>query len=334
MTTRFSRRTLAGMAAAAPIVFRAGASAQTPEATPADDLFAGVEFRPGEIDTPFGVVQFPENPQRIVVIDDGPLDALLALGVQPIAYSASSNGETASLYLNDKVPADAKIIGGGWSEVNVEEILLLEPDLIFDSRYEDETVVSNLSQIAPVVIPITDYAADEHGLQEWEQEILGIGHALGMLEEARQVVLDARARAAAIQESAGDAAGESVVVFRPHAEFPVVMSHHWITGRVLTWCGFSGNETTEAAEPPHTGDSISLERLDLLEADWLFAAARTEDMAAELQTYLDNPGFKMLTAVQNDRVELVAGDLWSGALGVLATHAIMDDIERIILNAE
>lgn len=333
MAPRLSRRAFATMAAVTPLTFRSVGLAQTPQATPAEDLFAGVEFRPGEIDTPFGVVQFPENPQRVVVIDDGPLDAMLALGADIVGYTVSSNGQTASAYLVDRVPTDAVSVGG-WGELNIEEIILLEPDLIIDSRWQTEEIIQVLSEIAPVVIPTTSPAEDATSLQEWEQELLGIGHALGVLDEAKQVVLDSRNRAARIQEAAGDKIGQSVVVFRPQAEFPVVMSHNWITGRVLTWCGFRGNELTESAEPPHTGDSVSLEMLNLLEADWLFAAARTDEMAAELDNYLSNPGFQMITAVQNDQVELVAGDLWSGTIGVLATHAMMDDIERIIIDGE
>ncbi len=333
MSSRISRRAFAAGAAASPILFKAAASAQTPVATPESDLFADLSFRPGEIDTPFGVVEFPENPQKIVVIDDGPLDAALALGVEPIGYTVSSNGETASAYLVDKVPAESKSVGG-WGELNIEEIILLEPDLIIDSRWQSEEIVATLSQIAPVVIPLTTPAEDPESLQEWEQELLGLGHTLGVLHTAKQVVLDSRARGAAIKESAGDKVGQSVVVFRPQPEFPVVMSHDWITGRVLTWCGFVGNDLTENVEPPHTGDTVSLEMLNLLEADWLFAAARTDDMAAALDNYLDNQGFQMITAVKNDQVHLVAGDLWSGTIGVLATHALMDDIERIIINGQ
>lgn len=333
MPSRNSRRSVVAIAAAAPVMFRASASAQTPAANLEADLFTGFEFTPGEIDTPFGVVQFPENPQRIVVIDDGPLDAILALGVEPIGYTMSSNGETASAYLADRVPAISKPVGG-WGELDIEEVILLEPDLIIDSRWQSEDIVGTLSLIAPVIIPVTTPATDADGLQEWEQELLGIGHVLGMLEEAKSVVLESRARAAQLQVAVGDKAGQSVVVFRPQPEFPVVMSHSWITGRVLTWCGFRGNELTESAEPPHTGDSVSLERLDLLEADWLFAAARTSEMATELDNYLSNPGFQMITAVKDGHVELVAGDLWSGTIGVLATHAMMDDIERILVNGE
>lgn len=332
MTRNLSRRAFASSAAALPLGLTMGTSlAQTPVATPTDDLFNGIEFTAGEVETPFGVIQFPENPQRIVVLDDGPLDAVLALGAEPNGYTLSSNQETASTYLVDKVPVDAVAVGG-WGELEIEEIILLEPDIIIDSRWQSEEIVATLSEIAPVVIATTTPAEDADGIQEWEQELLTIGHVLGLLDEAKQVILDSRSRAASIREAAGDKAGQSVVVFRPQAEFPVVMSHQWISGRVLTWCGFTGNELTEDAEPPHTGDTISLEMLNLLEADWLFAAARTDDMAAELDVYLGNPGFQLISAVENDRVELVEGDLWSGAIGVLASLAMMDDIERIIVN--
>ncbi len=335
MVTKMNRRSFAALGGTVPLVFAARpAFAQTPVATPAGDLFAGIEFTAGEFETPFGVVQLPENPQRIVTIDDGPLDAVLALGINPIGYTISSNGETASAYLVDKVPADAETVGS-WGELDIEKIILLEPDLIIDSRWQSEDIVKTLSEVAPVMIAPDRPAADAVSLQAWEYELLAIGHATGKLDEAKQAVLDSRARAASIQEAAGDKVGQSLVVFRPQADFPVIMSHQWITGRVLTWCGFVGNDLTNDAEPPHTGDTISLEMLNLMEADWLFAAARTVEMAAELDsTYMTNPAFETITADKEGQVALVAGDLWSGTSGVLATLAMMDDIERIIINGD
>lgn len=328
-----SRRTFAALAAATPLAIQMRGFAQTPVAS-ADDLFAGIEFTPGEYETPFGVITLPENPQRIITLDDGPLDAVLALGVQPIGYTASSNGETAAVYLADKVSADATIVPGGWEELDIEAVIALEPDLIIDSRYRSEEEVALLSEIAPVMIAIEANAADPSALQWWEYEQLAIGHALGKLEEAKQVVLDLRARGSEIQTAAGEHAGESVVVFRPQPEFPVIMSHQWITGVVLTWCGFTGNDLTNPMEPPHSGKSISLEMLNLLDADWLFAAARNAEMTAALDMYMENVAFQTIKAVQNEQVALVAGDLWSGATGVLAGHAMMDDVQRIIIDGD
>ncbi|MCA9835073.1 MAG: ABC transporter substrate-binding protein [Thermomicrobiales bacterium] len=332
---KLTRRSFAALAGATPLAFQARGFAQTPAASPAaDDLFADINFTPGEYETPFGVIQLPENPQRIVTLDDGPLDAILALGVQPIGYTASSNGETAAAYLADKVSADATIVDGGWTELDIEQVIALEPDLIIDSRYRDEADVIKLSEIAPVMIAGSQDEESPEKLQWWEQEQLAIGHALGMLEEAKQVVLDLRARGAAIAEEAGDKAGQSVVVFRPQADFPVIMSHHWITGVVLTWSGFVGNDLTNETPSPHSGDTISLEMLNLMEADWLFAASRNEEMTAALEAYKENAAFQTITAVKNGQVALVAGDLWSGATGVLAGHAMMDDIEKIIINGD
>ncbi len=330
---RLNRRSFAALAAATPLAVQMRGFAQTPVSA-SDDLFAGIEFTPGEYETPFGVITLPENPQRIITLDDGPLDAVLALGVNPIGYTASSNGETAAAYLVDKVPADATIVPGGWEELSIEAVIALEPDLIIDSRYRSEEEVALLSEIAPVMIAIEADAADPATLQWWEYEQLAIGHALGKLEEAKQVVLDLRARGTEIQTAAGEHAGESVVVFRPQPEFPVIMSHQWITGVVLTWCGFTGNDLTNPMEPPHSGKSISLEMLNLLDADWLFAAARNAEMTAALDTYMENVAFQTIKAVQNEQVALVAGDLWSGATGVLAGHAMMDDVQRIIIDGD
>ncbi len=308
-------------------VFATQAAAQ--DASPAAGL--GVEFTGGVVPTTFGDIEIPENPQKIVTLTDGALDAVIALGITPAGATRSSNGVGPAEYLADQVPAEVTMVGG-WSELDIELIISLEPDLILSDRYQDPETFPTLSEIAPVIAPLEIEVADRDALQQWEYEQLVWGQALGKYDESLALIEDVRARGAGIAAAAGDQAGASVVVFRPQPDFPVIMSQHWITGTVLYWSGFVGNEFTEALAPPHSGRDVSLEQLDVLEADWLFAAARDQEMVDALAIYEENPLFQPITAVQEDQLVLVSGDLWSGATGVLAAHAMMDDIEAIIIN--
>ncbi|MGN6032940.1 MAG: ABC transporter substrate-binding protein, partial [Thermomicrobiales bacterium] len=211
------------------------------------------------------------------------------------------------------------------------------PDLILADPYLDEIsadLYQTLSAIAPVVAPSLYEATDIAGLQRWEYEQLIYGHALGKTEESKQLAYDLRDRAAAIEPTLGANAGASVIVFRPQPEFAVVMAQRWISGVMLTWSGLAGTPFTEELEPPHSGDSVGLERLNLLDADWLFAALRNAEMAAELEVYKENPIFQTVPAAQSGQIASVPGDLWSGAIGILAGHAMLDDIERILVRGE
>ncbi|HEU0164502.1 MAG TPA: ABC transporter substrate-binding protein, partial [Thermomicrobiales bacterium] len=209
--------------------------------------------------------------------------------------------------------------------------------LILSDRYLDdlgEGIYDTLSAIAPVIAPKEIEVSDAYALQQWEYEQLIYGHAIGKLDASKQAILDLRARAAAIKARLGDQAGASVIAFRPRPEFAVIMSQQWITGNMLTWSGLAGTEFTESLAPPHSGNTVGIERLNLLDADWLFVAARNQDMVAELEVYKQNPLFQTVPAYKSGQIALVSGDLWSGATGVLAGHAMLDDIERIIVDGD
>jgi iron complex transport system substrate-binding protein len=300
------------------------------DATPSAGL--ALALTPGVVPTKYGDIDVPGDPQRVVTLTDGSLDAVLALGVTPVGTTVSSNGVGPAAYLADRVPESVEYVGG-WGELDIEKIAALTPDLILTDRYVVDDVYATLSQIAPVVASGEIAVAGPDALQQWEYEQLIWGHALGKDAESLALIQDVRTRAAAVKGALGDRAGQSVVVFRPQPDFPVVMSHLWITGTVLTWCGLVGNELTATLPPPHSGRDISLEQLDVLDADWLFAAARNQEMVDALEVYKGYPLFALLPAVADGRVVLVNGDLWSGATGVLAAHAMIDEIEAILLGA-
>jgi len=304
----------------------------TANVAPVDDAALSVTFEDGVIPTVFGDVTLPESREKVVTLTDGSLDAALAVGVMPVGLTRSSNGETVATYLEDELLGEPVYVGG-WGEVegagtDIEKIIELQPDLIFSDQWLPGDQYEQLSKVAPVIAPGTIEVSGPDGLQQWEYELLVYGQALGKYDEAHAALMGLRQRAADYAATSAHA-GESVVVFRPQPEFAVVMSQGWITGNVLSWSGFVGNELSNSTPSPHSGRDVGLERLGELEADWLLAATRDAEMSAELQNYLENPLFAQLSAVENDQVVEVSGDLWSGATGVLAAHAMLDDIERI-----
>ncbi|MBX3070632.1 MAG: iron-siderophore ABC transporter substrate-binding protein [Thermomicrobiales bacterium] len=307
----------------------AAVSVQAQEATPAT-LAGAARLPPDLVPTAFGEIPIPGSAERIVTLTDGALDTVIALGSTPVGATTSSNFETPAAYIVDQVP-DGITYVGGWGELDLEAIVTLDPDVILTDRWIAEDIYSALVDIAPVIAPLEIDVDGPEALQQWEYEALVWAHALGKDAEALTAIEAVRERAATLAADHPEFNGQSVVVFRPQPNFPVIMSHHWITGVVLTWAGFTGNDLTAELAPPHSGDSISLEELQLLDADWLFAAARDQEQRdALLQIYEENPLFQFLPAAQNGQVVEVSGDLWSGATGILASHAMLDEIESII----
>lgn len=117
----------------------------------------------------------PYHPQRVVVLDTNPLDAVLALGVKPVG--------SPELTTFKSYPA-AQISGieivGDETQPNLEKILLLKPDLILTTRYAPKIIYDKLSQIAPAVMaPSGDVA--------WKDDLIIYAEALGKTEAAEQL---------------------------------------------------------------------------------------------------------------------------------------------------
>ncbi|PLZ97866.1 iron siderophore-binding protein, partial [Fischerella thermalis CCMEE 5328] len=79
----------------------------------------------------------PLQPQRVIVTDEGALDALLGLGLQPIA-AAESNlaGSRGQQFAGKKIEQIISI--GKSSQVNIERMVQLHPDLILGFYFTAE----------------------------------------------------------------------------------------------------------------------------------------------------------------------------------------------------
>ena len=326
------------------------AQSATPSASPVTDL----AFAPGVIDTLLGEVELPENPQRVLCINDGPVDTMLNLGLVPVAtgfsYGVEQGGNEAVMsYLKPFVPEGATIeYVGGWDDFDVEKVLAIKPDLILaegrerftEATKEDAEADPNvqaLMRIAPLVIPKDIDTADPLGLQYFEYSHLVWSHCLGMLDEG-QALLDAqREKTAQLAADLASHEGETSIVFRPTPDFPLVMSQQWFTGMLLRRVGIVGNEYAESVAYPHSGDSLSLEQMDKLSADWIFiaprfSAAQAADRDALVATYMENPLFAALPAIVNGHYGIVDGQIWSGANSMIAADIILDNIRNVILD--
>lgn len=325
LNASFSRRGVLALAGTG-IFLQRGLGHALGQATPAAAFDLGLT--PGVVPTIFGDVTIEGTPQRVVTLTDGALDAMISIGAAPVGVTSSANFETAAAYLVDRVPDDVTYVGG-WGELDIEMIVGLSPDVILSDRYLAEDQYASLSKIAPVIAPDEIEVSGSDALQQWEYEQLIWAHALGRAQDAIDAVTTLRAAAGEAQQRLSAHTGESVVVFRPQPDGPIIMSHNWITGVILTWAGFRGTTFTEELPPPHGGQG-SFEQLPEINADWLFLAARNQEQLDEIANYEAKPVFQQLDAVKSGQYVAVSGDLWSGATGVQAGYAMLADIERII----
>ncbi|MBP1991730.1 AraC family transcriptional regulator [Paenibacillus eucommiae] len=136
------------------------------------------------VNTAFGEVEVPVKPERIAAIQY--LSGMLAVKASPIASTTRILENPYFSGLTDHI----EIVGASGSEVSLEKLVDLEPDLIVVMTSKKEEV-ETFSKIAPTIgIPYGSFATIE-------EEVTFFGDLLGRKDEASAWLTDYAARMAA-----------------------------------------------------------------------------------------------------------------------------------------
>ena len=273
------------------------------------------------LDTAFGPVVVNPDPQRVITLDEGALDTVLALGMQPVGSVAARGGKELPAYLQPHAKNVA--IVGATREPNLEAILSQRPDLILAPVGLEKRVYDVLSKMAPTIVPNVPSTAP------WQQRNALFVAALGKEDEMANRLAQVEERIVSLRGRVEPGKTFSVVRWNPQG--PMAMSSKLITGQILTALGMRGTELAAGlGERPHS-DILSLENLGGVDADWMFIATLNEQGEATLEAARKQPAFNRLNAVRNGRAVTVDGQVWSSGTGVLAAESMLDDIERLLV---
>ncbi|MDE2776485.1 MAG: iron-siderophore ABC transporter substrate-binding protein [Chloroflexota bacterium] len=271
----------------------------------------------------------PDAPQRVVALQEGDIDGLLALDVEPIGATNGRGQMTPPRYLDERLPEDTVSVGA-FFRPNLEVILSLQPDLILFAGYSNPDVLAQLNAIAPVYNTAT---FDE----DWRAQFARVGEALNMGAEADAVLADYDQRVATLGANLGAAGDEMFIVGRWTAEGPQIMAPTTFSSRILIDVGLQPPlEIPELQQGhPHSAP-LSLESVGIIDVDWAFLGTLQGqgDAVEALDELLENPLFQSLQVVQNDRVVVIDGSLWTSVGGPLAAMAVLDDVEASVLAGE
>ena len=274
-----------------------------------DDAAGAEEFEPVTVEHAFGATEVTEQPERVVTWGWGTPDAVLALGVVPVAmekltYGASEEGfmpwqEEALEELDAEQPT--ALTPG--EAPPFEEIAAAAPDVILASYSGiTEADYDKLTQIAPTVA-----YPDEPWSTPWREVITTVGDVLGQPEEAEAVLDDIDAEVAAAAEAHPEFEGTTIaaVAIDPSAFYV----YSGVDPRVqfLEDLGFTVAPSVEELD---TGEStfyytLSTENVDRLDSDVLLSYAPTEERADEIAA---DPTYQAMEQLQEDRVATVAGE--------------------------
>lgn len=278
--TPTTRRIGAAIAFSAALAL-AGCSSSDPSpraSTDATSMPAAEAAFPVTIENKFGTTVIDSQPERVVSVGYHEQDWLYALGIAPIAVREWYSGYDYATWpwaddARAAVGAEPVVLQN--SEINVEQIASLDPDLIvatWSGITQEEYDL--LSQIAPVVAQSGDYA--DYGMP-FDEETRMIAAAVGKAEEGEKIIADLDATIDAVREAHPDWEGKTATVGFVYEGQPGAYFSHDPRPALLARLGL---DTTAVDE---FGDvdtdfylSVSPERLDILDLDtviWLTALA-------------------------------------------------------------
>ena len=258
----------------------------------------------------------PRQPLRIVTLDTGELDVVLALGLRPVG-AAQTNADGFPNYLRASLGGVPGV--GLVSQPSLERIAALKPDLILANGTRHARLYAQLSAIAPTVVN-ADTGAD------WKADLKFYARVLGRESRATTLLTEHLAEVKRLHQKLGAA--------RSRTTFSVVQFHPSIT-RVMLRGSFIGsvlNDLNLQRPAPQRGPGvflpISAEQLPLADATYLFYAPMgTANQAAAFKA---SPLWAKLGAVQAGRVREVDPDHWIYGFNILAVRRIVQDIEKAV----
>ncbi|MEM9486527.1 MAG: iron-siderophore ABC transporter substrate-binding protein [Cyanobacteria bacterium P01_F01_bin.116] len=264
-----------------------------------------------------GTTEVPVEPQRVIVLDITPLDAAIALGIEPIgtiSYSKSPD------YLGDKA-RDIEVVGK-FNQPNLEKILRLKPDLILGLKSLAENLYPKLSRIAPTVfIEGAGYNWD------WKNNFRIYADALNQSEKAEQLLEDYQQELEALQKllkPSPDSLTASIIIKGPLGL--IAHTPRSFSGSILKEIGFKRNAAQGNEEQFFL--RVAREDLSTPDGDVLFLIHYPNTISKE--EFVRDRLWSQLNAVQQNAVCEVSGEVWGVGRGILGAREVLKDVKICI----
>jgi iron complex transport system substrate-binding protein len=261
-----------------------------------------------------GTTRLEQKPQRVVVLDTGEIDAVLALGAVPVG-TATPNGTIPS-YLEPQLQGSTNV--GSLDGLRLEAIAALQPDLILGSRLRVDELYEQLSAIAPTVLSIRP------GFP-WKENLLLAGAALGEEEKATELLNEYQRRADAIRARFTQPPTISLLRFMP--ERIRLYGNLSMIGVVLKDVGLPRPPNQDFDE---LATEISPERISEADGDWLFYSSYGPKDATAEPAVVGGELWNRLGAVQRGTARPVDDEVWFLGLGPIGAMRVLDDLEAFL----
>lgn len=281
---------------------------------------AAEQAGPRTVEHAMGTTEVPADIERVVVLDSSFLDAAIALDVTPVGATEGVAGSGLPAYLGEQTSAIELV--GLTEEPNLESVAALAPDLIIGAKVRHEDIYEQLGAIAPTVF-------SESSGTNWQDQVRLTGEALGRSDRAEELLDEFEQRAAEVGEGLGAADMTATIVrFIPgqiRLYGPATFS-----GSVLDAVGFDLGD--KGYDPQYGMAVISQERLDLIDADVVFATNPGVESDGRVSTDRESAGplWEQLPAVLDGRQHDIEDGTWMTGIGVLGANRILDDLQSML----
>jgi iron complex transport system substrate-binding protein len=262
-----------------------------------------------------GKTEITGKPKRVVVLDTGELDSVLALGITPVGAVRTDATTGLQSYLADRT-RDVTMIGTN-NDPNLEAIAALQPDLILSSRLRHEALYDKFSQLAPTVF------AEKVGVT-WKENFLLAGDALGKREEAERILAGYEQKAKQVGRQFGDPGSLAVSMVRFYPANIRLYGEGSFIGTILRDAGFTRPRSQQVDK---TFVEVSPEQVAQADGDVLFYSAYGSSGKDAQDKLTANPLWQRLGAVSAGRAYEVSDDLWYLGIGPIAADLVLEDMK-------
>ena len=208
----------------------------------------------------YGETTLEKAPSRVVCVGLTEQDALLALGIVPVAVTkwfGDAPGYIFSWAVDKLGDAELPDVLEDSNGVQVEKVAALAPDLII-GQYSGltEKDYELLSKIAPTVAQSGDHA--DYGAP-WDEMALTIGKAVGQPDQMQEIIDGVKQQIADAAAANPDFAGRTAMVVTPY-EGLFIYGPEDPRSRMLVDLGFVLPPVITDADDSEFGISLSAER--------------------------------------------------------------------------
>jgi iron complex transport system substrate-binding protein len=263
-----------------------------------------------------GETKLEAKPSKIVVLDSGELDDVLALGITPVGMATTAGQNGVPSYLADKAQGIKTV--GGISELNLEAIAALKPDLILGSKLRANDLYDKLSAIAPTVFSIRP------GFP-WKENFLLVADSVGEESKATEILNGYQKRADEVKSKVEGTPTISLVRFRP-GEIRLYGNKSFI-GVILKDVGLPRPKIQDVED---LAVEVSQENISQGAGDWIFYSSYGKPETTDENKVVNGNLWKSLAAVKAGKAERVDDEVWFLGLGPIGAMKVLDDLQNLL----